>query len=87
MDALIVQAGPAIAGLTTVLVAWLRRRGGTVEIEAARADGGTIRIRAEDVRGLDTESLRAFSTDLAKRLAESPEPASGPETERPATQG
>jgi hypothetical protein len=80
-DALIVEVGPAVAGLTTVLVAWLRRRGGTVEIEAKNSDGTTVTIRAEDVRGLNADQLHTLSIDMAKRLTDGRPPGPAPESE------
>jgi hypothetical protein len=82
VDAVVVEVGLAIAALTLELVAWLRRRGGTVEIEASAVDGTTVRVRAADVRALDAEGIHRLANDLATRLTGSPRAQVAPAPER-----
>lgn len=58
------SSGVATA-MASVLVAWLRRRTGSVTVRLSRRDGSRLELRADSVRALDAEQLRAQVAQLA----------------------
>jgi hypothetical protein len=59
------ESGGMATAFASVLVAWIRRRAGSVTVKATRPDGATFELTAERVRGLDAEDLRKQAAQLA----------------------
>ncbi|WP_177235418.1 hypothetical protein [Streptomyces sp. MUSC 14] len=58
-------SGGVATAVASVLIAWLRRRTGSVTVRLSRGDGHRIELRADHVRALDAEQLRAQVAQLA----------------------
>lgn len=52
------SSGVATA-VASVIVAWLRRRTGSVTVRVSRSDGFEVELRADQVRSMNPEQLRA----------------------------
>ncbi|MFH8342598.1 hypothetical protein [Streptomyces sp. AM6-12] len=59
-------SGGVATAMASVLVAWLRRRTGSVTVRLSRRDGSRIELRADRVRALDAAQLRAQVAQLAE---------------------
>ncbi|MFG2789625.1 hypothetical protein [Streptomyces sp. NPDC048419] len=59
-------SGGVATALASVVIAWLRRRTGSVTVRLSRPDGGSVELRADHVRAWDAEQLRAQVEQLAK---------------------
>jgi hypothetical protein len=57
--ALSLGSGSAVTAMASVIIAWLRRRTGTVSVTLTRPDGSSLELSADRVRALDAEALRA----------------------------
>jgi hypothetical protein len=57
--ALSLGSGSAVTAMASVVIAWLRRRTGSVAVRLTRPDGSTVELQAERVRALDAAGLRA----------------------------
>jgi hypothetical protein len=44
--------------MASVIIAWLRRRTGSVSVSMTRPDGSTVELTAERVRALDASGVR-----------------------------
>lgn len=71
------SSGVATA-VASVVVAWLRRRSGSVSVRVTRDDGVQVELRADRVRTLDAEQLRAqvdrlVSVTLPEQAGRTPE--------------
>jgi hypothetical protein len=69
-EALVVAVGPG-AGLTalaSIVIAWLRSRGGTATCKLTRADGTTFEVTAEQVNGLDAAALDTMVQQVSKAM-------------------
>ncbi|MEU6662027.1 hypothetical protein [Streptomyces sp. NPDC046821] len=52
-------SGGVVTAVASVVVAWLRRRTGSVTVRVTGRDGFELEVRAEQVRNMDSEQLRA----------------------------
>ncbi|MFD7778828.1 hypothetical protein [Streptomyces sp. NPDC059753] len=52
-------SGGVATALASVIVAWLRRRTGSVTVRVSGRDGFELEVRADQVRNMDAEQLRA----------------------------
>jgi Effector Associated Constant Component 1 len=57
--ALSLGSGSAATAMASVIIAWLRRRTGSVSVRLTRPDGSTMELQAERVRALDTAAFQA----------------------------
>lgn len=57
--ALSLGSGSAVTAMASVVIAWLRRRTGSVSVSLTRPDGSTVELSADRVRALDAAGLRA----------------------------
>ncbi|MFD9685047.1 hypothetical protein ACFWXO_04725 [Kitasatospora sp. NPDC059088] len=73
-----VGAGGAVSGLTSALIAWIRRRAGETVVQVTRADGSSVELRATAVHGLDADGVAALVREVGASLAERPGPAALP---------
>jgi hypothetical protein len=48
----------AVTAMASVIIAWLRRRTGSVSVSMTRPDGSTVELTAERVRALDASGVR-----------------------------
>jgi hypothetical protein len=48
----------AVTAMASVIIAWLRRRTGSVSVSMTRPDGSTVELTAERVRALDAAGVR-----------------------------
>ncbi|MET8539995.1 hypothetical protein ABZW03_04965 [Kitasatospora sp. NPDC004799] len=69
-----VGAGGAASGLTSALIAWIRRRTGETVVQVTRADGSSIELRATAVRALDADDVAALVREVSASLADGPAP-------------
>jgi len=65
-----VGQGGAVTALVSVLVAWLRRRVGTVSVKLTKQDDTVLEVTAEHVRQLTGDELMAFIKELNASLGE-----------------
>ena len=72
-----VESGGAATALASVLVAWLRRRTGSVSVRLTRPDGTELQIDAERVRVWDAQELRAQVSQLEAMARPDPEAPGG----------
>ncbi|SDM70358.1 hypothetical protein SAMN04489726_2982 [Allokutzneria albata] len=61
----------ATSVLASAVLSWLRHRETGVDLSLATADGATVELRADRVRALDEDGVRAESARLARQLAPS----------------
>jgi hypothetical protein len=61
-------SGGGATAVASMVIAWLRRRNGSVTVSVSRPDGGTIEVRADRVRELDADALRALVDQIATML-------------------
>lgn len=59
-----VASGGTATAVASVIIAWLRRRSGPVTVRASRQDGSTIEVRADRVREMDADALRALADQV-----------------------
>ncbi|MGW2701484.1 effector-associated constant component EACC1 [Streptomyces sp. NPDC001340] len=52
-------SGGVATAVASVIVAWLRRRTGSVTVRVSGRDGFEVEVRADQVRNMDAEQLRA----------------------------
>jgi hypothetical protein len=52
-------SGGVATAVASVIVAWLRRRTGSVSVRVSGRDGFELEVRADQVRYMDAEQLRA----------------------------
>lgn len=52
-------SGGVATAVASVIVAWLRRRTGSVTVRVSGRDGFELEVRADQVRNMDAEQLRA----------------------------
>lgn len=57
--------GAAATAAASVIIAWLRRRTGSVSVRVSRPDGSLMELHAERVRALDQAELQAHVDQLA----------------------
>ena len=57
--ALSLGSGGAATAMASVVIAWLRRRTGSVAVRLTRPDGSAVELQAERVRALDAAGLQA----------------------------
>nr|WP_223244855.1 hypothetical protein [Streptomyces sp. CBMA156] len=67
-----VGAGGAASGLTSALIAWIRRRTGDTVVQVTRADGSSVELRATAVRGLSADSVAALVREVGESLTDRP---------------
>ncbi|MGW1173722.1 effector-associated constant component EACC1 [Kitasatospora sp. NPDC002543] len=79
-----VGAGGAASGLTSALVAWIRRRTGETVVQVTRADGSSIELRATAVRALDAGDVAALVREVGSSLAAGAPTATPPAATPPA---
>ncbi|RKT09227.1 hypothetical protein BX285_6301 [Streptomyces sp. 1114.5] len=71
-------AGGVASGLTSALIAWIRRRSGDMVVHVTRSDGSSIELRATAVHGLDPDGLAALAREVGASLAGPSESAAAP---------
>ena len=59
------ESGGMATAFASVLVAWIRRRAGSVTVKVTRPDGATFELTAERVRELKAEDLQKQAAQLA----------------------
>lgn len=59
------ESGGMATAFASVLVAWIRRRAGSVSVKVTRPDGAQFELTAERVRELDAEALQRQAAQLA----------------------
>lgn len=59
------ESGGMATAFASVLVAWIRRRAGSVTVKVTPPDGATIELNAERVRELNAEDLQKLAAQLA----------------------
>jgi hypothetical protein len=59
------ESGGMATAFASVLVAWIRRRAGSVTVKITPPDGATFELKAERVRELKTEDLQKLVAQLA----------------------
>jgi hypothetical protein len=59
------ESGGMATAFATVLVAWIKRRAGSVTAKVTRPDGATFELTAERVHGLKPEDLQKQVEQLA----------------------
>jgi Effector Associated Constant Component 1 len=59
------ESGGMATAFASVLVAWIKRRAGTVSMKVTRPDGAEFELTAERVRVLDAEDLQKQAAQLA----------------------
>ena len=59
------ESGGMATAFASVLVAWIRRRAGSVAVKVTRPDGATFELTAERVRELKAEDLQKQVAQLA----------------------
>jgi len=59
------ESGGIATAFASVLVAWIRRRVGSVSMKVTRPDGAEFELTAERVRVLDAEDLQKQAAQLA----------------------
>ena len=57
--ALSLGSGSAVTAMASIVIAWLRRRTGSVSVRLTRPDGATVELQAERVHALDAAALQA----------------------------
>jgi hypothetical protein len=69
---LTLESGGMATAFASVLVAWIRRRAGSVTVKVTFPDGATLELTAERVRELNAEDLQKQAAQLAAmaRIAE-----------------
>ncbi|WP_063038312.1 effector-associated constant component EACC1 [Nocardia pseudovaccinii] len=60
--------GGAAGALTTALVAWLRRRVGSVTVRLTRSDSSVLEVNAQHVRNLSADKLMELTARLQTEL-------------------
>lgn len=65
----------AVTAMASVIIAWLRRRTGSVSVHLTRPDGSAVELTAERVRALDAAGVR----DQVQQLVAAVWPAGQPE--------
>jgi hypothetical protein len=71
------SSGGIATALASIVVVWLRQRTGSVSVRIKRHDGSELEVKAERVRDMDSDGLRAQVDQLAALL--SAEPGAGAE--------
>jgi Effector Associated Constant Component 1 len=68
--ALAVALGPGgiATAAATVLLAWIRRRTGSVKVTLQRPDGTSWSLETENVQGLTASELRSLTRDVAAMM-------------------
>ncbi|MEN3540654.1 hypothetical protein AAH991_36455 [Microbispora sp. ZYX-F-249] len=62
-------AGGAVASLASVLIAWLRTRGGEIGVTLTRGEGETrVEVTAKGVKALDLAGTQALTAHLVRAL-------------------
>ncbi|MGW6753148.1 effector-associated constant component EACC1 [Streptomyces sp. NPDC055006] len=77
-------SGGVATALASVVVAWLRRRTGSVTVRISGRDGFELEVRADQVRNMDAEQLRAQVDQLVSAAwsdAARREPSEGDDSE------
>ncbi|MFH9347654.1 hypothetical protein [Kitasatospora sp. NPDC017646] len=74
-----VGTGGAVSGLTSALIAWIRRRAGETVVRVTRADGSSIELRATAVHGLEPDGVATLVREVGRSLAARPRPAALPD--------
>jgi Effector Associated Constant Component 1 len=64
--------GGAFTAFATVLVAWLRRRVGSVSVKLTKPNNAVLEVSADHLRGLSADQILDFTSKLAADLASSP---------------
>jgi hypothetical protein len=59
------ESGGMATAFASVLVAWIRRRAGSVTVKVTRPDGAEFELTAERVREIDAEQLQRQAAQLA----------------------
>jgi Effector Associated Constant Component 1 len=59
------ESGGMATAFASVLVAWIKRRSGSVTVKVTRPDGATFELTAERVHGLKPEDLQKQVAQLA----------------------
>lgn len=59
------ESGGMATAFASVLVAWIRRRAGSVTVKVTPPDGTTLELTAERVRELKAEDLQKLAAQLA----------------------
>jgi len=67
--AVLLGPGGVAAAFASVVIAWLRRRTGSLSLCIRRPDGTEIRLAAENIRPLAPEEIRAQVAQLAAEVA------------------
>ncbi|MFF2618311.1 hypothetical protein [Kitasatospora sp. NPDC058046] len=71
-------AGGVASGLTSALIAWIRRQSGDTVVHVTRSDGSSIELRATAVHGLDPDALATLVREVGTLLASPSESAAAP---------
>ncbi|MFF9644894.1 effector-associated constant component EACC1 [Kitasatospora aureofaciens] len=74
-----VGTGGAVSGLTSALIAWVRRRGGETVVRVTRADGSSVELRATAVHGLKPDGVAELVREVGRSFADRPGPAALPD--------
>ncbi|MFI9361392.1 hypothetical protein ACIG5E_10045 [Kitasatospora sp. NPDC053057] len=74
-----VGTGGAVSGLTSALIAWIRRRAGETVVQVTRTDGSSIELRATAVHGLGPDGVAALVREVGRSLADRPGPTALPD--------
>jgi hypothetical protein len=59
------ESGGMATAFASVLVAWIKRRAGSVSVKVTRPDGAKFELTAERVREIDAEALQRQAAQLA----------------------
>jgi Effector Associated Constant Component 1 len=65
---ILLDSGAMGSALAAPLVAWIRRRVGSVSVHVKRADGAEFSLTADHIRPLSNDDTRALITQLASFL-------------------
>ncbi|MFJ7250046.1 hypothetical protein ACIQWA_36165 [Kitasatospora sp. NPDC098652] len=66
-----VGAGGAVSGLTSALIAWIRRRAGETVVQVTLADGSSVELRATAVHGPEDPVVLGEALTAAAESADS----------------
>lgn len=61
-------SGGVATAVASVIVAWLRRRTGSVTVRVLGRDGFELEVRADQVRNMDAEQLRSHVDQLVSAV-------------------